>query len=472
MHAVESWKLKLVAIDDDPLTLDLIRDGFETKDLDIYTSTTAVDGMQLVKEKKPEIVVLDRVIPGVTGMELLEQIVEWNPMTNVILLTGYYTPESAVEAIKKGAVDYVTKPDFLDKLSNIIDGMIDEVDRTRRHLKAMDDLLENFEVEGIVGRSPLMLTVFERARRVAPHFRTVLITGETGTGKELMAKALHKISPVASKPFVIANTSALVETLLESELFGHVRGAFTGASNDKLGLFEYANGGTVFLDEIGEMSMSAQTRLLRVLQTQEIQRVGSPEVKKLNVRVIAATNRDLRAMVAEKKFRDDLYYRLAAVELELPSLAERKEDLPLLERYFLTRFAQEFGKPNLRGLTPRADILLRRYRWPGNIRELENVLSYACMVAERDLVDIHDLPDRMHTLKSEDMLEGKDLVPLEVMESRYTCHVVERLGGNRSKAASVLGVSRAKLYRILRTGQGMQSKGLPNNEDAMQEEVK
>lgn len=441
---------KLLAIDDDELILGLLREGLRSKPLQVFTVSNPEEGVELLRKERPEIVVLDRVLPGVVGMELLERILECNPMTNVILLTGNYTPESAVEAIKKGAIDYLTKPDFLEKLGHIVDELIGNIDRASRQLRAMDELVEYCEQGGIVGRSPLVMAALDRVRRIAPHFRTALVTGQTGTGKELFAHVLHQMSPVASRPFVVVNTSALVDTLLESELFGHVRGAFTGATHDKVGLFEYAEGGTLFLDEIGEMSLNAQTRLLRVLQTGEIQRVGSPEVKKLDVRVIAATNRELRSMVNEGKFRDDLYYRLSIVEVELPSLAERKEDLPLLERYFVKRFAHEFNKPSLRGMTPRAAVLLTRYGWPGNVRELENVLSYACMVAEGDLIDIADLPERLQTLKPEDMLEGKDLVPLEVMERRYAQHVVDLLGGKRGQAASVLGISRTKLYRLLK----------------------
>jgi two-component system response regulator HydG len=450
MVSLESKILKLVAIDDDQLTLDRIRDGLDAKHLQICTETNPERGLRLVKEERPEIAVVDRRMPGHGGMELVEQIVEWDPAINVIVLTDSYSPETAVGAIKRGAVDYITKSDFLERLSSVVKQIAEETTNEERRLRAMDEFVRHFEFHGVVGCSPSMQAVFDRVRRIAPHFRITLVTGETGTGKQMVAKALHSLSPVSAGRFVRVNTPAMVESLLENELFGHIRGGNTGAVRDKKGLFEHANGGTLFLEEIGEMSRGAQTRLLRVLQTQEIQGVGSPEVRKLDVRVIAATHRDLEAMVRAKTFREDLYDQLSIAEMRLPSLAERKEDLPLLERFFVKRFAQQFGKPRLRGLTQRTQLLFRNYAWPGNLRELENVLIYACMVAEGDLIDIHDLPERMRSLRSRDLFEGRDLVPLQVLEERYAYHVVQSLGGNRSRAASALGISRTKLYRLLR----------------------
>jgi DNA-binding NtrC family response regulator len=440
---------RLVAIDHDEEALEMIRDGFQSKPLDVFTSTSAEAGLQLVEEKRPEIAVVGSMFPGFCGIALLEQILEAHPRTNGIALGECHSTDCVVDAIKKGAVDYIMKPDFLERLSETVDQLIEKCNERRQRFWAIDEFTGCFELDGIIGQSPAVMAALDTACRIAPHFRTVLVTGETGTGKELMARLLHKLSPVSSRPFVIGNLSALVETLLESELFGHVRGAFTGATHDKAGLCEYADGGVLFLDEIGEMPLSAQTRLLRFLQTQEIQRVGSPQVRQLDVRVIAATNRDLPSLVAQGKFREDLYYRLSVAEIKLPALADREGDLPLLERYFVNRFSQNYGKPKLRGLTERARLLLRRYRWPGNIRELENVLSYACMMAEGDLIDIGDLPERLHSAKPQDMLE-EDLLPLEVMQRRYVQHVVDRVGGKKRQAASVLGINRMKLYRILK----------------------
>jgi DNA-binding NtrC family response regulator len=246
----------------------------------------------------------------------------------------------------------------------------------------------------MIGRSPLMMELFTKIRRIAPHFRTVLVTGPTGVGKELVSKALHQLSPVAKGPYVPFNCSSISDTLAESELFGHVKGAFTGADKDKAGLFEHANGGTVLLDEVGELPLAIQAKLLRVLQNQEFQRVGSPTPRKVDVRVVAATNRHLPEMVKRGTFREDLFFRLCPVELKVPSLAERPEDLLMLERHFVKVFAAQYNKP-LIGLTRRAQTLLARYSWPGNVRELESVIGHAGMMVESDVIDIRDLPDRL-----------------------------------------------------------------------------
>ncbi len=265
----------------------------------------------------------------------------------------------------------------------------------------------------------------------------------------MVAKALHQLSASHEGPFVAFNCSSISETLAESELFGHVKGAFTGAQQDKVGLFEYADGGTALLDEIGDMPLAMQAKLLRVLQNQEFQRVGSPAVRKVDVRVVAATNRNLREMVAQGKFREDLYFRLCMIELEIPSLAERLEDLPLLERHFLKRFAIQYSKP-LSGLTRRAQAALARYPWPGNVRELENVIGHACMMTEADVIDVRDLPERIcnqtHAPKS-----GEDsLLSMDQLQRMHAQRVLEQVGGNKARAAQVLGISRTHLYQLLR----------------------
>jgi transcriptional regulator with PAS, ATPase and Fis domain len=292
-----------------------------------------------------------------------------------------------------------------------------------------------------------MLDVFSTIRRVAPHFRTALVTGDTGTGKERVAQALHRLSPVGHKTFAVCNCSALTETLLESELFGYVRGAFTGASQDKIGLFEYAQGGTVFLDEIGDMPLTGQAKLLRVLQNQEIQRVGSPAVRPVDVHVIAATNRDLRTLVAEKKFREDLFYRLSMVEIHLPLLSDRMEDLPLLQRHCLEKFAKEFQK-SVRGLTRRAQLVLSRYRWPGNVRELQNVIGNACMMTESEVIDVTDLPAYVRNSPAESSTDD-EVLSIDELQRRHVIKTVQQLGGNKVKAAEMLGISRTTLYSIL-----------------------
>jgi DNA-binding NtrC family response regulator len=385
-------------------------------------------------------------MPGVHGWEMLESIMAADPGAEVILMTAHYSTDSAVDAIQKGACDYLTKPLSIEKLRRRIALLLSEAEERRRTYELDHELLNACQFEGIVGRSPLMLDVFARIRRVAPHFQNVLVTGPTGTGKELVARALHRLSPVASGPFAICNCSAIVETLVESELFGYVRGAFTGANQDKVGVFEFANGGIVFLDEIGELPLASQGKLLRVLQNSEIQRIGSPVLRTVDVRVIAATNRNLRSLVAEGKFREDLYYRLAMAEIPLPRLMDRREDMPLLQRHFLEKFAAQYNKP-VTGITRRAQNRMATYTWPGNVRELENTIGNACMMADGPVIDINDLPEPVRGLAT--AAQDDNLAPLHEMQRRHVIRVLEHVGGNKSQAAEILGISRATVYQLL-----------------------
>jgi len=441
--------MKLVAIDDDPKNLKLVQFILADEDIEIHAADDPQRGMELVRSLHPDVVLLDLVMPGVQGMEMLERIVEFDPAIDVILITGHYSTESAVEAIQKGASDYFPKPLSVEKLQHKIRQLAEDAKRRQRGMKLETDLLENFEFEGMVGRSPLMLELFSKIQRIAPHFRTVLVTGATGTGKELVARALHRASPAHAGPFVALNCSAISEALAESELFGHVKGAFTGAQQDKIGIFEYANGGTAMLDEIGEMPLAMQAKLLRVLQNQEFQRVGSPAVRKVDVRIVAATNRDVSEMVAQRKFREDLYFRLAMVELKIPPLAERFEDLPLLEQHFLQHFAAQYNKP-FAGLTRRARTALGRYSWPGNVRELENVLGHVCMMTESDVIDIRDLPERICNSSKAETKQNESLLSMDEMERLHARRVLEHVGGNKVRAAQLLGISRTHLYELLK----------------------
>lgn len=307
------------------------------------------------------------------------------------------------------------------------------------------------QFQGLIGRSPKMLEVFDQLRRIAPHFRAALLRGETGTGKELAARALHDLSPASVGPFVACNCSAVAETLFESEIFGYAKGAFTGAQQDKLGLLEYAHGGTLLLDEVGDMPLGLQSKLLRVLQNQEFQRVGSPVPRKVDIRVVAATHRDLRAMVAAGEFRQDLFYRLSMVEIRLPRLADRKEDLALLERYFLDRFNCEFKKP-ICSLTSRARALLALYSWPGNVRELENALGHACMMSSGEMIDVEDLPAHLLEQGAASEREIERILPLVEFERSYVRRVLVSFDGNKVRTAEALGISRSKLYSLLVEG--------------------
>lgn len=443
-----SAKLKLLAIDDDAQNLDLIRSALELEGLEIATEQDAEKGFERFLQMRPRIVLLDLVMPNVSGMEILQRIVSVDPGAEVILITAHYSAESAVEAIQKGASDYLTKPLEIDKLRARIRHLLADAEMRQKTLRLDQELIDAYQFEGMVGRSPLMLEVFAKIRRIAPHFRTVLVTGATGTGKELVARALHRLSPASKGQFVVCNCSALVENLVESELFGYVRGAFTGATQDKIGMFEYADGGTIFLDEIGELAPAAQAKLLRVLQNRQVQRVGSLTPRNIDVRVIAATHRNLKTMVRDSQFREDLYYRLAVVEIGLPVLASRREDLPLLERYFVEKFATEYGK-SIAGLVRRAQTRLATYPWPGNIRELENVIGNACMMTDGNLIDIEDLPERLRGPLDEEMTLDERFLSLDELQRRHVLRVLEGVGGNKVRAAEVLGIGRATIYKLL-----------------------
>jgi DNA-binding NtrC family response regulator len=443
----------VVVIDDEEDILSLIEEALKPLDARVFTSSEPQAGLELIQKNRPRLVFLDLNLRQQTGLTMIEQILEIDPAIEVILISGDYSTASAVEAIQRGAADYLTKPLSLTGLRERVQHSINEVRKNRETFQLDGELLSSFNFHGIVGRSPRMLDLFNKMRRVAPHFRTVLVGGPSGTGKELVARALHELSPAVEGPFVVCNCAGLPETLAESELFGYVKGAFTGAVQDKLGFFEHANGGTLFLDEIGEMPLSMQAKLLRVLQTYEIQRVGSPAIRKLDVRVVAATNRDLRTEVREGRFREDLYYRLSSVHLELPSLSERKEDLPLLQRHFVEKFAAQYRK-KVSGLSRRAQNLFSRYRWPGNIRELENVIGNACMMADGPMIDAFHLPEWLQT-QDLDKVEPTFL-SLKEVQQKHVERVLEMVGGNKLRAAEILGISRSTLYSMIAEAEEVQ----------------
>lgn len=440
--------LRLLAIDDDQQNLEIIQLALEREGLEILTSRDPEEGFEKFLRIRPRIVLLDLVMPKVSGIEILERIVNVDPGAEVIVITAHYSAESAVEAIQKGASDYLTKPLEIDKLRSRITNLLTDAAARQKTLRLDQELIDAYQFEGMVGRSPLMLEVYAKIRRIGPHFRTALVTGATGTGKELVARALHRLSPASRGPFVVCNCSALVDNLVESELFGYVRGAFTGATQDKVGMFEYADGGTIFLDEIGELSPAAQAKLLRVLQNRQVQRVGSLKPRSIDVRVIAATHRNLKTMVREGQFREDLYYRLCVVEIPVPVLASRREDMPLLERYFIEKFAREYNKP-IAGLVRRAQTRLAAYPWPGNVRELENVIGNACMMADGNLIDIDDLPERLRGPLTEGLGGDETFLSLEELQRRHILRVLQGVGGNKARAAEVLGIGRATIYQLL-----------------------
>ena len=449
--ALHRGSLPICVLDDEPDLVEQMTNRLEKSGFPAVGSTDPQQALEIVHSGGCRVVLADVHMPRMDGMKFLEKSLQVDPGVYVILITGHYSVDSAIEAIKRGACDYLCKPIDTARLYKTLDDLA-EVFAQRTQVRDLESkLLTNLDFHVIVGKSPAMLEMFDLARKVARHYTNVLISGPTGCGKELIAHALHQISPVAKARFAVCNCSAMVDTLLESQLFGHVRGAFTGATETRPGLFEFADGGTVFLDEIGETSLPMQAKLLRVIQNREIQRVGSPEVRRIDVRLIAATNRDLRAEVLAGRFREDLFYRLSSIELRVPGLAARPEDVPLLIQHFVKKFSESYDKPLL-GLTRRAQAVLLQHNWPGNVRELENVLSSAAITTSSDFIDVTDLPDHLQKRNGHAQMPDEAWRPLPLAEVRrmHIERVLESCKGNRVRAAQLLGIGRTSLYRHLK----------------------
>ena len=437
-------------LDDDPLQLEMLAALVSSLGYEPITTASPEEALKLVQYGRCRLVLADVHMPGMDGYQFLDAALRNDPGLHVIIMTGDYTLESALDAVRRGATDFLPKPIDRTRLKRTLDDVAALYDQRRRVRELEEQLLKDLEFHGIVGKSPAMLEVFDFARKVARHYTNVLLIGATGTGKELVARAVHQISPVSQHKLAVCNCSALVDTLLESQLFGHMRGSFTGATDTRPGLFEFANNGTVFLDEVGETSLAMQAKLLRVIQNREIQRVGSPEVRQINVRLIAATNRDLRAEVLAGRFREDLYYRLSSIQIRIPPLTERLEDIPLLVQFFLKKYNEAYGK-TISGLTRRAQAVLLQHSWPGNVRELENVISSACITAGGDFIDLADLPEGLEQ-RGPRKAEGDEFGPLSLEEMRkiHIHRVLDMCQGNRVRAAQVLGIGRTSLYRYLK----------------------
>jgi len=418
-----------------------------------YSVSEASEGSEAItklKRRKFDLVITDLRMEPVDGMEVLRRIKEISPETEVIVVTAFGTVAGGVEAMKLGAYDYIQKPVDNEEFLLIIQRAIEKKELAARVEQLQHDLREKYRFEQIIGQSEKMIEVLKIITQVAETDSTVLIMGESGTGKELIARAIHENSPRKNNPWVAVNCGGLVDSLLESELFGHIKGAFTGASKDKIGLVQQADRGTLFLDEVSEMSLATQVKVLRFLENGEVRRLGDSESTHVDVRLIAATNKDLRQEVEKHTFREDLFYRLHVIPIILPPLRERKDDIELLAYHFLEEFNRKLNK-SIKGFSKRALVLLKNYSWPGNIRQLRNVIERVVALSQSDRIGPDDLPFRNTDQEIFQSLGTKgEIISLEELEKRYIQKVMEQVGGNQKQAAALLGISQTTLWRKLK----------------------
>jgi DNA-binding NtrC family response regulator len=444
----------ILVVDDDTVARDLLADALKKEGYNVEAYATGEEAIARGREGRVDLVLTDIRMGAVDGLTVLREFKRMSQETAIVVLTAFGSLEGAIEAIKQGAYDYLAKPFKKEEIKLVVQRSLDHCRLLRENTKFREELKSKDEWSPLVGSSPAMLEVYKLVARVSESRSTVLLQGESGTGKELIARAIHGNSPRRDKPFVPVNCGALPDTLLESEMFGYEKGAFTGAVGTKTGLFESANGGTLFLDEVGELGQALQVKLLRVMQDQEVRRVGGTNSIKVDVRMIAATNRDLEQLVKEGKFRDDLFYRLNVVRITLPSLKEREEDIPMLAHHFLHKCAGG-ATTAVRGFHPDTMECLQRYRWPGNVRELENAIERAVSLSHGPLLTPDDLPAQIrqapapaaHRPDMPDTAESVYLT-LEEVEKRHLVRVLKETKGNKVKAAKILGIDRRTLYRM------------------------
>jgi two-component system response regulator HydG len=451
--------VRVLVVDNDIVHARTMGEGLGRLGYQCVVAGSGSEGAKKIEQDAFDIVVTDLMMNDIGGLEILARAKKASPETEVIVVTGHGTVPSAVAAMQQGAYTYLQKPLDLGHLRSAVEKASEGLRLRRQNVELNRRLDEKFGFEGVVGSSPLMLALIERLKRIAPTDATVLIQGETGTGKELVAQAIHQNSPRKSRPFVALNCAALSENILESELFGHVRGAFTDASSDRVGKFEYANGGTLFLDEVGDMPMATQIKLLRVLESGEITRVGSNTPVRVNVRILSATNRNLEEAIAAGGFRSDLYHRLKVVTIAIPTLRERSDDIPLLIEHFVRQFSRRHGK-SIKGMSLAARLKLVAFDWPGNVRQLRNVIESMVVVDCDEMLDVDDLPLELEPVvavagagAAVDVQGGLAALvgrPLEEIERLFIGETLKLTGGNREQAAELLGIGERTLYRKIK----------------------
>ena len=447
----------LLVVDDDPVTVNLLKEVLTKEGYEVITALSGQEAMARGMENFFDIVITDMRLGDQDGMEVLRSFKKLAPETTVIMITAFGSIETAIEAIREGAFDYISKPFKLDEIKFTIRRALEQRRLLQENRFYRQELLSKYQFKNVIGRTSQMFQVYKTIAKVADTKSTVLLYGERGTGKELIARSLHYNSHRNDRPFIPVDCASLVENLMESELFGHVRGAFTGALITKKGLFEEADGGTIFLDEVTNLSLSIQAKLLRFLQEHEIKRVGGTESIKVDVRVIAAANQLLEPLVNSDKFREDLFDRLNVVSIILPPLRERIEDIPLLANHFLQKFSEENQK-NISHISPEALEILTQYSWPGNVRELENTIERAVILSVHPIILPEDLPQKFlqavaekkpEKIEEKQPLFPEKLLPLKEIEKSYVLRVLQETKGNKKKASEILGIDRTTLYRIL-----------------------
>ena len=434
-------KAEILVVDDEAIIRDSLRDWLSDAGYQVFTAENGHQALEIIEKERLGIVISDLVMPGMDGIELMKRAKDILPNIEVIIITAYGSIATAIAAMKEGAYDYIEKPFCPERAELLVKKLVEHQGLIEENISLHQKLEERYRFENIIAKSPKMQQVIEVIKIVAKSNATVLIIGDSGTGKELVARAIHSQSHRRGKPFIAVSCAALPESLLESELFGHEKGSFTGAYAQKKGKIEIANRGSLFLDEIGDMSANIQVHLLRVLEEKEFTRVGGNELIKVDVRVVSATNKDLKKAIASGQFREDLYYRLNVVTIELPPLSERKEDIPLLAQHFLKKFAVENQK-EFTGFSPEATDFLLKYEWPGNVRELENAIERAVILAKNPYIEVTDLPQQNLLLARPAPL-GKDL---KEVERNHILDILTQTRGNYSETARILGISRMTLY--------------------------